>query len=83
MVVSAMTLSVSESRDRDDLVMKDLMFASGSDAFRLLCKDTRCCVSDAIFRINGRKTATDAAMIPVPGSAVANIVALTALAREC
>lgn len=37
-------------------------------------------MSEAIFRINGRRIATDAAIMPVPGSAVAQIVALTALA---
>ena len=81
-----MTLSRSVSFDFDDfLVWKDLAIEDfldelGSDAFRPLYKDTRCCVSEAILRINGRRTATDAAMIPVPGSAVAKIVALTALA---
>jgi hypothetical protein len=84
-----MKLSRSVSFDLDDfLVWKDLAIEGlfdepGSDAFRLLYQDTRCCVSEAILRINGRRTATDAAMIPVPGSAVAKIVALTALAGTC
>lgn len=37
-------------------------------------------MSEAILRISGRRTATEEAIMPVPGSAVAHIVALTALA---
>lgn len=84
MVVNAMMLSLSESLVLDvwtNLVMEDLMLESGREAFRLLYKDTRSCVSEAIFRRSGRSKAIEAATMPVPGSAVAQIVAFTALAK--
>ena len=84
-VVSAITLSLSVSLDVlvvwKDFAMVDLKEDPGSEALRvLLNEEIRSCVSEAILRISGRKTAIEAAMIPVPGSAVDQIVALTALA---
>ena len=84
--VSAITLSLSGSLDLNDvvvwkdLVIEDLKVVSGRDSFRLLYKETRSWASEAIFRIRGRRMAIEAAMMPVPGSAVAQIVALTAVA---
>lgn len=84
--VSAITLSLSGSLCLDDLVVwkdlviEDLKEVSGRDSFRLLYKETRSWASEAIFRIRGRRMAIEAAIMPVPGSAVAQIVALTALA---
>lgn len=84
-----MILSRSVSFDLDNflvwkgLAIEGLVDEPGSDAFRPLYQDTRWCVSEAILRINGRRTATDAAIIPVPGSAVAKIAALMALAGVC
>lgn len=80
MDVSAITLSLSRSLDLKDLVIEDLREVSGRDNFRLLYKETRSWASEAIFRIKGRRMAIEAAIMPVPGSAVAQIVALTALA---
>lgn len=48
------------------------------DALRDLVRDVACLTSEATWRTRGRKIAIDAAMIPVPGSAVAQMVALIA-----
>lgn len=64
--------------------MVDLSDDPGREALRLLLnEEMRSCVSEASLRISGRRRAIEAAMIPVPGSAVAQIVALTALAVLC
>jgi hypothetical protein len=39
--------------------------------------------SEAILRKRGRRMAIEAAIIPVPGSAVAHIVALMLVATDC
>lgn len=67
----------------NDLVVEVLKVDAGREALRLLYEDTRSCVSEAIFRMRGRSNAMDAATMPVPGSAVAQIVAFTALATTC
>lgn len=68
-------LSPSDSFGLKVLARVDLM--EEPDALRLWYA---CCVSEAILRSSGRSRAIEAAMMPVPGSAVAQIVALTALA---
>lgn len=55
------------------------MESSGFDALRDLERDVACFrTSEATWRTSGRKMAMDAAMMPVPGSAVAQMVALIA-----
>ncbi len=82
-------LSLSKSLDLvvldvwNDPKVEDTKVESGREAFLLLYEVTRSCVSEAILRRSGRNRAIDAAMMPVPGSAVAQIVALTAFAMTC
>lgn len=72
-----MMLSLSEPLDLDDLARADFIEEPCSDALRLLYAS---CVFVAISRSSGRRRAIEAAMMPVPGSAVAQIVALIAFA---